>query len=215
MIAVIDYCKGNLKSVERGLTHVGGDAHITDDPEVIRTADALVLPGVGSFADASATMQQTSQMEAIRASLAEGTPFLGICLGEHLLFEGGTEHAEHGTMPGLGIIDGIAKRMPAQDSTGKAYKIPHVGWNSIEFTDGASSSPLFAGIPNGEYFYFTHSYIAPESNATIATTTHSVTFPAAVQVGDRIFAVQFHPEKSSDAGARVLKNFVDLASRLE
>ena len=199
MIAVIDYCKGNLKSVERGLTHVGGDAHITDDPEVIRTADALVLPGVGSFADASATMQQTGQMEAIRAALAKGTPFLGICLGEHLLFEGGTEHAEHGTMPGLGIIDGIAKRMPAQDSSGKAYKIPHVGWNSI---------------PNGEYFYFTHSYIAPKSNATIATTTHSVTFPAAVQVGDRIFAVQFHPEKSSDAGARVLKNFVDLASRL-
>lgn len=96
MIAVIDYCKGNLKSVERGLTHVGGDAHITDDPEVIRTADALVLPGVGSFADASATMQQTGQMEAIRAALAKGTPFLGICLGEHLLFEGGTEHAEHG-----------------------------------------------------------------------------------------------------------------------
>ena len=194
MIAVIDYCKGNLKSVERGLTHVGGDAHITDDPEVIRTADALVLPGVGSFADASATMQQTGQMEAIRASLAEGTPFLGICLGEHLLFEGGTEHAEHGTMPGLGIIDGIAKRMPAQDSSGKAYKIPHVGWNSIEFAEDASVSPLFAGIPNGEYFYFTHSYIAPKSNATIATTTHSVTFPAAVQVGDRIFAVQFHPE---------------------
>lgn len=154
-------------------------------------------------------------MEAIRAALAKGTPFLGICLGEHLLFEGGTEHAEHGTMPGLGIIDGIAKRMPAQDSSGKAYKIPHVGWNSIQFTDGSNSSPLFAGIPNGEYFYFTHSYIAPESNATIATTTHSITFPAAVQVGDRIFAVQFHPEKSSDAGARVLKNFVDLASRLE
>ena len=195
MIAVIDYCKGNLKSVERGLTNVGGDAHITDDPEVIRTADALVLPGVGSFADASATMQQTGQMEAIRATLAKGTPFLGICLGEHLLFEGGTEHAE-------------------QDSSGKAYKIPHVGWNSIEFAEGTSASPLFAGIPNGEYYYFTHSYIAPESNATIATTTHSVTFPAAVQVGDRIFAVQFHPEKSSDAGARVLKNFVDLASRL-
>ena len=213
MIAVIDYCKGNLKSVERGLCGVGADAYITADPQMIRSADALVLPGVGSFADAARTMIETGQMDAIKDALAQGKPFLGICLGQHLLFAGGTEHAgEEGTLPGLGVIEGIADKMPAQDETGLTYKIPHVGWNSVEFTEDAN--PLFAGIPQGEHFYFTHSYIAPESDATIATTTHSVTFPSAVQVGDRVFGVQFHPEKSSDAGARLLKNFVDLVHRL-
>lgn len=213
MIAVIDYCKGNLKSVERGLCGVGADARITDDPQVIREADALVLPGVGSFADAARTMAKTGQTEAIRDAISAGKPFLGICLGQHLLFAGGTEHAgEEGTVAGLGIIEGIADKMPAQDSDGKTYKIPHVGWNSIEFEEGAS--PLFEGIPQGEHFYFTHSYIAPESAATIATTTHAVTFPSAVQVGDRVFGVQFHPEKSSTAGAQLLKNFVDLADKI-
>lgn len=213
MIAVIDYCKGNLKSVERGLRSVGADARITDDPCQIREADALVLPGVGSFADAAQTMTETGQMDAIREAIAAGKPFLGICLGQHLLFDGGTEHAgDAGTVAGLGIIAGTADKMPAQDLQGNAYKIPHVGWNSIEFREGAS--PLFQGIPQGEHFYFTHSYIAPNSSATIATTTHSVTFPSAVQVGDRIFGVQFHPEKSSSAGARLLKNFVDLVDEL-
>ena len=183
MIAVIDYCKGNLKSVERGLCSVGADARITDDPQLIREADALVLPGVGSFADAAHTMIETGQAEAIREAIAAGKPFLG-----------------------------IADKMPAHDSEGKTYKIPHVGWNSIEFEEGAS--PLFEGIPQGEYFYFTHSYIAPKSTATIATTTHAVTFPSAVQVGDRVFGVQFHPEKSSTAGAQLLKNFVDLVDKI-
>lgn len=210
MIAVIDYCKGNLKSVERGLQSVGADAQITDDPQKIATADALVLPGVGSFADASRTMMKTGQMEAIQEALRAGKPFLGICLGQHLLFTDGTEHApETATMPGLGLIEGIVDKMPDRDEQGLAYKIPHVGWNSVEFEEGAS--PLFEGIPQGEHFYFTHSYIVPDTNTTIATTTHSITFPSAVQVGDRIFGVQFHPEKSSDAGARLLKNFVDFA----
>lgn len=213
MIAVIDYCKGNLKSVERGLCGVGADARITDDPQVIREADALVLPGVGSFADAARTMAETGQAEAIREAIAAGKPFLGICLGQHLLFAGGTEHAgKEGTVAGLGIIEGIADKMPAQDSEGKTYKVPHVGWNSVEFEEG--TNPLFEGIPQGEYFYFTHSYIAPESTTTIATTTHTVTFPSAVQVGDRVFGVQFHPEKSSTAGAQLLKNFVDLADKI-
>lgn len=210
MIAVVDYCKGNLKSVERGLANVGADAHITDDPRKIREADAIVLPGVGSFAEAAHTMAETGQMDAIREAIAHGTPFLGICLGEHLLFDGGTEHAgEEGIVPGLGLIDGIADKMPANDAEGIPYKIPHVGWNSIEFVN--PTCPLFEGIDNGEYFYFTHSYCAPESDATVATTTHSVTFPSVVQVGDRVFGVQFHPEKSSTAGAKVLANFVTLA----
>lgn len=213
MIAVIDYCKGNLKSVERGLQSVGADAQITDDPQRIATADALVLPGVGSFADASRTMMKTGQMEAIQEALRAGKPFLGICLGQHLLFTGGTEHAsEAATMPGLSLIEGVVDKMPDRDGQGLAYKIPHVGWNSVEFEEGAS--PLFEGIPQGEHFYFTHSYIVPDTDTTIATTTHSITFPSAVQVGDRIFGVQFHPEKSSDAGARLLKNFVDFAKSL-
>ena len=213
MIAVIDYCKGNLKSVERGLQSAGADAHITDDPQKIATADALVLPGVGSFADAARTMIETGQMEAIQTAIRAGKPFLGICLGQHLLFAEGTEHApEIGAMPGLGLIDGIVDKMPDRDTLGHAYKIPHVGWNAVEFEEG--TSPLFEGIPAGEYFYFTHSYIAPDTDATIATTTHSITFPSAVQMGDRVFGVQFHPEKSSDAGARLLKNFVDFAKSL-
>lgn len=211
MIAVIDYCKGNLKSVERGLVGVGADARITDNPRMIASAHALVLPGVGSFADAAHTMVETGQMDAIRAAIAAGKPFLGICLGQHLLFTGGTEHAgAEGVVPGIGIIEGVADKMPSHDATGKTYKIPHVGWNSVELEEG--TSPLFQGIPNGEYFYFTHSYIAPNSDATIAITTHSVTFPSAVQVGDRVFGVQFHPEKSSTAGAKLLKNFVDIAA---
>lgn len=213
MIAVIDYCKGNLKSVERGLNGVGADARITDDPQVIREADALVLPGVGSFADTARTMVETGQAEAIRETIAAGKPFLGICLGQHLLFSGGTEHAgKEGPVAGLNIIEGVAYKMPAQDSEGRTHKIPHVGWNSIEFEEG--TSPLFEGISPGEYFYFTHSYIAPETTATIATTTHTIAFPSAVQVGDRVFGVQFHPEKSSTAGAQLLKNFVDLANRV-
>ena len=217
MIAVVDYCKGNLKSVERGLIAAGGDARITEDPSVIAQADAVVLPGVGAFADASATMIATGQMDAVRAAIASGTPFLGICLGEHLLFDAGVECA-HGPgrdgvpsdpdLPeGLGVIPGIAARMPQTDAAGATYKIPHVGWNSLEFEEGAS--PLLEGIAPGEFFYFTHSYIAPDSSATFATTTHSVAFPAAVQRGSA-FGVQFHPEKSSDAGARVLRNFVEL-----
>lgn len=197
MIAVVDYCKGNLRSVERGLINAGGDARITDDPNVIAQAKAIVLPGVGAFADASATMLKTGQMQAIRDAIAQGKPFLGICLGEHLLFEEGTEGAE---------------RIPEFDGQGRRYKVPHVGWNSIEFDEGCSC-PLLAGVTPGEYFYFTHSYVAPDTQATVATTTHSITFPCVVQKGALVFGVQFHPEKSSDAGARVLSNFVKLVGR--
>lgn len=238
MIAVVDYCKGNLRSVERGLIDAGGDARITDDPCEIRNADAIVLPGVGAFADASNTMKETGQMAAIKEALAAEVPFLGICLGEHLLFEAGTEGADEaatvacnadrtpqeefgaqqkaaalqqGYPEGLGALPGVVDRIPECDAEGKRYKIPHVGWNSIEFS-ADTTCPLLKGIAPGEYFYFTHSYIAPACEDSIATTTHSVTFPCVVQKGDATFGVQFHPEKSSDAGARVLKNFVDLVN---
>ena len=257
MIAVVDYQKGNLKSVERGLIAAGGKAFITADASEIAKADAIVLPGVGAFEDAAATMCELGQMEVIRERVRAGVPFLGICLGEHLMFEHGVEGAPEGNPAcGLGLLPGTVVAMPRYDEQGKAFKVPHVGWNTIEMpacnggaavppcgegggqaepelsslhsenaggafpnsapqpgSDLAFACPLFDGIAPGEYFYFTHSYIAPTGSHTIAETTHSVRFTSAVQYGDRAFGVQFHPEKSSDAGARVLANFVAIAAR--
>ena len=157
-------------------------------------------------------MIELGQLDAIRARIAEGAPFLGICLGMHLLFEEGTEgtpeeddeESSHNAR-GLAVLPGVVCRMPRVDAEGNAYKIPHVGWNTVAF---AEDCPLFDGIPSGEYFYFTHSYIAPTGPFVVGETAHSVAFPSAVQYGDRCFGVQFHPEKSSDAGAAVLRNFV-------
>ena len=216
MIAVVDYHKGNLKSVERGLICAGGEAFITDDPARIATADAIVLPGVGAYADAANTMVELGQMDVLRERAAAGVPFLGICLGLHLMFEGGVEDApldEAGNVvpvEGLGMIPSIVGALPRTDAAGAKYKIPHVGWNNVNYT---KESPLFAGVPDGEYFYFTHSYAAPESDCTIATATHSIEFPCAVQVGENLFGVQFHPEKSSDAGQAVLRNFVNICAQ--
>lgn len=219
MIAVIDYCKGNLKSVERGLIGAGADARITDDPRVIAQAEALVLPGVGAFADASAFMQESGQMDVIYdAVVNRGVPFLGICLGEQLMFAAGEEGAQPGTtVRGLGFLEGVSTKLSTTDTAGNTYKIPHVGWNSIEFDADATDdekSPLLCDIKLGEYFYFTHSYCAPDTSAALAYTTHSCTFPSVVQYGDHAYGVQFHPEKSSDAGAQLLKNFVRLAKRV-
>lgn len=209
MIAVVDYHKGNLSSVRRGLCDAGLDARITDDPAALERARAIVLPGVGSFTEAAQALDRLGQAAVLRRRIADGVPFLGICLGMHLLFEGGWEHAE-GTAPtaGLGVIAGLVGELPAQDGQGLRYKIPHVGWNNVDFIQ--PPSPLFAGLRDGEYFYFTHSFAAPQSAATIATATHSITFPCAVQVGESCFGVQFHPEKSSDAGAALLRNFASI-----
>ena len=235
MIAVVDYRKGNLKSVERGLVAAGGDARITADAAEIAAADAIVLPGVGAFADAAATMRELGQMDAIRDRVRAGVPFLGICLGEHLMFECGVEGSPEGEPArGLGLLPGCVAAMPRVDEQGNAFKVPHVGWNTVEVPLNAGVSagapravphgrqpselstnafpcPLFDGIAPGEWFYFTHSYIAPTGSFTVSETTHSVRFTSAVQYGERAFGVQFHPEKSSDAGARVLANFVALA----
>lgn len=222
MIAVVDYRKGNLKSVERGIIAAGGDASITADPALIAAADGIVLPGVGSFADAAASMGALGQMDVIRDRIVVGVPFLGICLGLHLMFEEGVEGSspeEEGSPQeeggasthlarGLAMLPGVVRAIPKTGSDGRMYKVPHVGWNSIEFIPHQPLSPLFDGIPSGEYFYFTHSYIAPGTSFTRATTTHSITFPSAVVYHDTAFGVQFHPEKSSDAGAVVLRNFV-------
>ncbi len=222
-IAVVDYHKGNLKSVERGLAAAGGDVLVTDDAAAIGCADAVVLPGVGAFADAAATMEALGHAGVVRERIAAGVPFLGICLGMHLMFEEGVEGApdeddESSThnARGLAVLPGVVGAMPKQDEQGLSYKVPHVGWNTVRFpgerqedeVDG--SSPLFDGIPSGTYFYFTHGFIAPSGPFVVGETAHSVTFPSAVQYGDVAFGVQFHPEKSSDAGARLLRNFVSI-----
>ncbi len=215
MIAVVDYCKGNLKSVERGLHYVGGDAFITGDPSEIAKAQAIVLPGVGAFADASQSMFSLGQVPVMRDAIARGVPFLGICLGFQLMYEEGTEGAPEeddevssNNALGLAVLPGVVDRMPNKDASGNYYKVPHVGWNTIALE--GDGGPLFKGIDSGEYFYFTHSFIAPESPCTTARTTHSTTFPCAAQYKDTAFGVQFHPEKSSDAGMTVLENFLEV-----
>lgn len=219
MIAVVDYRKGNLKSVERGLAAVGGDACITEDAATMARADGIVLPGVGAFADASTTMRQLGQMEVIRARIAAGVPFLGICLGEHLMFEEGVEGASEeddslssGNATGLAVLPGVVAPMPKVDASGHSYKVPHVGWNTVDPVTGkvGFDCPLLVDVAPGEYFYFTHSFISPSGPFTIAETVHSTTFPSVVQYHDTAFGVQFHPEKSSDAGAVVLRNFVNI-----
>ena len=211
MIAIVDYGVGNLFSLEQSFKAIGQEVTVTADPQVLRQADKLLLPGVGAFGDAMRSMDALGESDAIRAAIADGKPFLGICLGLHLLFADGVEGAPEGqTVPGLGLIPGTAVRIPNHDANGALYKIPHVGWNSVE----GLRTPLFEGIPEGEHFYFTHSYMAPESPYTIAWTEHSVRIPAAVAVSDRVFGVQFHPEKSSDAGAKLLANFVRIANEI-
>ena len=212
MIAVVDYCKGNLMSVLRGLSAVGADAVITEDPLVIATADGIVLPGVGAFADASFTMRLGGQMQVIRERIAAGVPFLGICLGLHLMFEEGIEGTdfeddEADNAAGLAVLPGVVGALPHTDAEGRAYKVPHVGWNSIELVRPGGGGPLLKGIADGEFFYFTHSFIVPDTPCTVATTMHSCTFPSVVSYKDTAFGVQFHPEKSSDAGLAVLANF--------
>lgn len=221
-IAVVDYHKGNLLSVQRGLQAAGAQVAVTDRASDIASAGAIVLPGVGAFADAADALRRLGLDGLLRRRVAEGAPFLGICLGMHLMFEEGVEGApepddeesSHNAV-GLGVLPGVVGRLPRTDEAGNPYKIPHVGWNTVslagEGADPSAASALFDGIPDGEYFYFTHSYAVPDGPFVIGRTRHSVRFPSAVRYGDRAFGVQFHPEKSSEAGHRLLRNFVSLA----
>lgn len=208
-IAVIDYCKGNLHNVERWLQAAGLDVVVTADPAVLATAEALVLPGVGAFHDASQTMVASGQMEVVRQRvLHDGVPFLGICLGLQLLLARGNEGCALGEWaPGIGAVEGECVRMADTDAQGRRYKVPHVGWDSVD-TDGCLPSPLLEGVPSGSYFYFTHSYCATIRDGSLvsSTTTYARRFPTSLHAGN-IYATQFHPEKSSDIGMRVAQNF--------
>ena len=202
MIAIIDYDAGNLKSVEKALASLGEKPIITRSREEILASDKVILPGVGSFGDAMEKLHQYELVDVIREVTDRKTPFLGICLGLQLLFSGS---AESPGVPGLGILPGEILRIP--DAPG--LKIPHIGWNSLDIKEGTR---LFQGIENGSYVYFVHSYYlkASDDGIVAATTEYSTYIHAAVEK-DNVFACQFHPEKSSDVGLRILKNFAELS----
>lgn len=201
MIAIIDYDAGNIKSVEKALLLLGQDVVITGDREEILKADKVVLPGVGAFGDAMDNLRRTGLDQVIREVTDRGTPFLGICLGLQLLFERSDEAPG---VDGLGILEGEILRIPDKDG----LKIPHMGWNSLHLENNGR---LFRGIEEGSYVYFVHSYYLKAADERIvkASIEYSTHIHASVEKGN-VFACQFHPEKSSDVGIQILRNFVEL-----
>ena len=202
MIAVIDYKAGNLTSVVKALRYLGAETQVTQDPEVVRWAAKVVLPGVGHF-QATTLLHELGITEAVRESVAKGTWFLGVCVGLQWLFEGSTEAPG---IAGLGHFAGMCERFPALFE-GAELKSPHVGWNSLEGV--RSDSKLLRGVEDGGFVYYTHSWRAPVVNATAAVTNYGGAFTGAVE-RENVMGVQFHPEKSSAVGLQVLKNFVEL-----
>jgi glutamine amidotransferase len=201
MIAIIDYGMGNLRSVQKAFERAGHAVTITDDAAVLADATKVVLPGVGAFRDAIAALRSRQLVEPIRAAIAAGKPFLGICLGLQLLFD---RSFEDGQYEGLGVVPGEVVRFEVPVE----FKVPHMGWNQVRFRERA---PIFAGIEEGAYFYFVHSYfVVPRDPSVIATETdYPQPFCSSIWRGN-LFATQFHPEKSQEAGLRVLKNFAEL-----
>ncbi|MEL6353941.1 MAG: imidazole glycerol phosphate synthase subunit HisH [Cyanobacteria bacterium J06627_28] len=199
-IAVIDYDMGNLHSACKGLQVAGAKTLVTDNVADIESADGVVLPGVGAFDPAMEHLRSRHLIEPIRRIARSGKPFLGICVGMQVLFEG----SEEGREPGLGIFPGRVRRFQPEPN----LTIPHMGWNQLSLTQ--PECPIWQGIPDAAWVYFVHSYYAAPSDSTVtaATITHgSQTVTAAVASGN-LMAVQFHPEKSSDAGLQILSNFV-------
>jgi imidazole glycerol-phosphate synthase subunit HisH len=196
MIAVVDYKAGNLTSVMKALAAVGANAVATEDPETVRHADKIILPGVGHFA-ATEFLDSHGLRQVIAERIAIGIPFLGICVGLQWLFAGSTEAPGH---KGLGAFHAVCERF----AEGK--KIPHVGWNSLDVNP---NSRLMSGVPNGSFVYFTHSYRARVTNGTVAVTNYGEAFTAAVE-HNNIFGVQFHPEKSAAIGLKILRSFLEI-----
>ena len=201
MIAILDYDAGNIKSVEKALQKLGQEVIITRDAEEILSADKVILPGVGAFGDAMNNLRKYGLDQVIYQVVENETPFLGICLGLQLLFEKSDESVG---AKGLGILQGEICRIPDKEG----LKIPHMGWNSLHLQNDGR---LFAGLPEDSYVYFVHSYYLKAEDESIvkATTEYSTHIHASVEQGN-VFACQFHPEKSSDVGLQILRNFVEL-----
>jgi glutamine amidotransferase len=202
MIAIIDYGIGNLRSVQRGLERAGAETVVTGDPMTIRLADAVVLPGVGAFGEGMAQLEQRGLVLPIDQVISAGKPFLGICLGLQLLFQ---QSDEMGQTDGLGVFKGCVRRFPET----QGLKVPHVGWNQLHIRQ---QNPLLAGVPDGSFAYFVHSYYVQPSRPDIivATTDYGLDFASVVARGN-VYGVQFHPEKSQSVGAAILRNFVLLS----
>lgn len=198
MIAIVDYGMGNLRSVQKAFEFVGAPATITDQPSEVARAERVVLPGVGAFGDAMRNLKAAGLIDPIAKAISEGRPFLGICLGLQLMF---SESEEMGLHQGLDILPGRVMRFP------EGERIPQIGWNQIRIRRDA---PLLTGVPDGAFFYFVHSYyVAPDREAdAVATTDYGIDYVSIAGHG-RAFGVQFHPEKSQDAGLKLLKNFAE------
>jgi glutamine amidotransferase len=197
VIAILDVCSGNLRSVERALAHVGGQVVVTRDPEAVRRADKIVVPGQGAFGVFMRGLAERGLGQALREAIAAGTPYLGICLGLQILFD----HSEEGDVAGLGVLAGRVVKLTPSD---RRLKVPHMGWNRV-----ASRQPI-AGIDDGAHVYFVHSYhVVPDDRGIVALEAeHGITFCAAIQT-KTLFACQFHPEKSQAVGLRLLRAFVE------
>ena len=202
MVAIIDYDAGNIKSVEKALLYLGEEAVITRDRDAILRADRVILPGVGAFGDAMDKLRTYGLDKVIQEVVGQNTPFLGICLGLQLLFES-SEESE--SVEGLGILKGKVVRLPEESD----LKIPHIGWNSLKYPN---SGRLFTGIAEDSYVYFVHSYYlqAKDPSIVTATTEYGTLIHASVEQGN-VFACQFHPEKSSEVGMQILKNFLTIS----
>lgn len=205
MITIVDYGMGNLRSVEKGFTSQGVEVCVTNKPEKVKNANGLILPGVGAFGDCVKNLRKEKLIEPILEYIESGKPFLGICLGLQVLFE---ESEESPGEKGLGLIKGKVVKFPF--SKEKGLKVPQMGWNRVKTN---SATAVLDGIPENSWFYFVHSfYVAPEeNNLDLLTSDYGIEFTAGI-VKDNIFASQFHPEKSSDMGLRILKNFAGVCS---
>jgi glutamine amidotransferase len=203
MIAIIDYCVGNLFSLTCSFKSIGADICVTSDPEVIACADRIILPGVGAFEDAARKLRESGLDKVIKEECAKGKPLLGICLGMQMLFERSYEYGEH---EGLGLIKGSIR--PISDVIPEGLKIPHIGWNALNF--GESKDELFKYINEGDFVYFVHSYYGADcAESVIATSEYGAPLTAAVRK-DNVCGVQFHPEKSEKVGLAILKAFCEI-----
>lgn len=205
MIAIIDYGVGNLFSLTCSLTAIGAESAAVTSPEAIRSASKIILPGVGAFGDAAALLRKSGIDKLIIQAVESGTPLLGICLGMQLLFDYSLEYGRH---EGLGLIHGSIQ--PIQNVIPPDCKVPHIGWNALQFPAGRPVSPLFQYISEGDFVYFVHSFSGMDcGESVIATSEYGVSLTAAV-ARENVFGVQFHPEKSGEVGLRILKAFCAL-----